>query len=129
MFGLTLPEYERRCKAAFQQCGLGLLRLTPHTARHGGPSTDAALGLRSEDQIQSRGRWKARKSVLRYMKQGRLMRQIGKLTPAQLQKYKRVSTTLFRKFERLLRPVPSQTRPCSHALAEPQVYGIWELAA
>ena len=97
LFGLTLPEYERRCKVAFQQCGLGPLRLTPHTARHGGPSTDAALGLRGEDQIQSRGRWKARKSVLRYMKQGRLMRQINRLTPAQLLKYKTVSTTLFKK--------------------------------
>ncbi|CAK0854594.1 unnamed protein product [Prorocentrum cordatum] len=81
--GLTLAEYERRCKAAFEACSLRALRLIPHM-----------------DRIQSRGHWEARKSALRYMKQGRLMRQIGKLTPAYLQKYKSVSTSVCRKLLR-----------------------------
>ncbi len=40
----------------------------PHTLRHVGPSHDAAAGYRSLDQIQVRGRWRAKTSVLRYAK-------------------------------------------------------------
>jgi integrase len=84
LFNLTLNQYERRCKAAFDRAELQALHLCPHAARHGGPSTDAALTLRDTLAIQSRGRWKAAKSVSRYMKPGRVLRQITKLSAAQL---------------------------------------------
>jgi len=40
----------------------------PHNLRHAGPSADAAYGYRTLDEIRTRGRWRAKTSVLRYMK-------------------------------------------------------------
>ena len=40
----------------------------PHALRHTGPSRDAYLGFRTLSEIQVRGRWDARSSVLRYSK-------------------------------------------------------------
>jgi hypothetical protein len=40
----------------------------PHSLRHSGPSHDALHGYRTLDEIKNRGRWRAKTSVLRYMK-------------------------------------------------------------
>ena len=39
-----------------------------HSVRHSGPSHDCLTGYRSLSQVQTRGRWKSEKSVLRYAK-------------------------------------------------------------
>ena len=57
-----------------------------HALRHVGPSTDA-LGdpesgpYRTIDQIGNRGRWRAKTSVLRYMKTHALLAQIARVPP------------------------------------------------
>eukprot|EP00971_Amphidinium_carterae_P344159 6484374-Amphidinium_carterae.1 len=83
LFSIGLREYELAVKEASTACGFASMGITPHGFRHGGPSTDYALGLLSLGDIQLRGAWKCRKSVLRYQKSGRLMRQLGELTPQQ----------------------------------------------
>ena len=40
----------------------------PHSLRHCGPSYDASVAYRSLDAIRTRGRWRAKTSVLRYQK-------------------------------------------------------------
>ena len=54
------------------------------SGRHGGPSVDAAKGLRTIPEIQKRGMWRAASSVRRYEKAGTLMRQLEKVPRALL---------------------------------------------
>ncbi|CAK0810785.1 unnamed protein product, partial [Prorocentrum cordatum] len=78
LFPLTLAQYERYFNAAVAALQLHRLDVTPHCARHGGPSVDAARGLRSIPDIQQRGMWRAASSIRRYEKAGTLMRQLEK---------------------------------------------------
>jgi len=84
LFALSLAKYEQLFNQAVIDTGLSALRITPHCARHGGPSTDAALKLRSIQDIQKRGLWRSATSVRRYEKHGTLMRQLNKMSPRQL---------------------------------------------
>ena len=84
IFNLLLSDYERLIADALISCRLSGLNLVPHCARHGGASTDFHNRSRTLSEIQKRGRWKARASVLRYEKDGRLVRQLSRMTAAQL---------------------------------------------
>ncbi|CAK0843206.1 unnamed protein product, partial [Prorocentrum cordatum] len=74
---LTLPRYEKEIKDAAVRCRLTDLNITPHSARHGGPSTAAHRKLLSLAEIKKRGRWLTSKSVARYEKTGKLLRQVA----------------------------------------------------
>ena len=102
LFDISLSTYERLFKEATVALGLGALRLTPHSLRHGGASEDAAAKLRSAAEIQKRGRWAAAASVRRYMKPGTLMRQWN-IIPAQIIADQRSTLD---GLPRLLRPQP-----------------------
>lgn len=78
---LNLPAYEKAVAAAVVAPRLSPLKLTPHSARHGGASTARYLAALDMREIQRRGRWAAAGSVWRYDKIGRLTRQVS-LTPA-----------------------------------------------
>ena len=65
----------------------------PHAARHGGASTDAFLKVRSLHQIQLRGRW-GQKTVERYRKSGVLLKQVNRLTDAQVAEAARTAPLL-----------------------------------
>lgn len=73
LFDLTVEEYELIFRRAVDALKLGHLRLVTHSSRHG-PSTDAALQLRSLADIQRRGRWLSAPSVRRCEKLGKLAR-------------------------------------------------------
>ena len=91
---MTLPQYEQVVSRAAADLGLEPLRLTPHMARHGGPSEDALSRVRSLPEIQARGRWEHPKSVARYRKAGTLLRRVRFMTNPQLRKAKAASPTL-----------------------------------
>ena len=76
---LTLGVYEATIKTAVQRLGMGHLRITPHSARHGGASTAAFLNLLDAKGIMKRGRWLSPRSVRRYEKSGKLTRQVALL--------------------------------------------------
>lgn len=57
-------------------------RPLPYQLRHTGPSTDAAEGLRSLQEIKRRGRWQADNSVKRYEKAAQLTKVLNSLSPA-----------------------------------------------
>lgn len=76
LFPVQLPEYSRRLHAAATRLRLEPLKLTPHTARHGGASEDYYRSVRDIASIQARGRWESSRSVARYRKPGKLCRQI-----------------------------------------------------
>ena len=73
---LTLPKYEALVRQAAIDLGFEHLNITPHKARHAGPSYDAYHGLLSVRDIMMRGRWKALSSVRRYQKAGKYQRQL-----------------------------------------------------
>jgi hypothetical protein len=83
LFSFSLREIETQFRNASAALGLGLLKLSPHTLRHGGPSHDIYFELRSLAEVQRRGCWKALASVKRYEKHACLQRQLNKLTAAQ----------------------------------------------
>ena len=53
----------------------------PYELRHAGPSWEKLLNLRTQAEVQKRGRWKTLKSVMRYEKAGRLHQEMSKLDP------------------------------------------------
>ncbi len=81
--GLTLAKYEALFRSAVEACRLQALGLTPHMLRHGGPSEDILNNVRSISQVQERGRWSAPASVRNYQKQGRVLRQLNKMSKHQ----------------------------------------------
>jgi hypothetical protein len=80
LFRTTQALWRRRFISAAAEIGL------PHSMlyqlRHSGASLDAALRLRSIQQVQQRGRWASFSSVRRYEKGGRLAEQANMLSPA-----------------------------------------------
>ena len=69
---LTLAKYGSMIAKAVAGTGLTKLRITPHSARHGGASTASLLKILKVKELQRRGRWLAPKSVRRYEKSGKL---------------------------------------------------------
>ncbi|CAK0869509.1 unnamed protein product, partial [Prorocentrum cordatum] len=66
VFGCSVEAYRRALRKASDD--IGITAFPAHSARHSGPSRDAAEGYRTVWAIQRRGRWASEKSVLRYMK-------------------------------------------------------------
>ena len=85
MFPFSLAEIEKSFKQASIAVGVTALRITPHTMRHGGPSTELVEGTTSKLEAQSRGRWACLQSLNRYEKRGRLVRQLAKMPECQLE--------------------------------------------
>jgi hypothetical protein len=84
LFPISLARYEELFRRAARSLGLGKLKCTPHSARHGGPSSDYARGLRNLLDIQKRGHWGVASSVRRYEKSATLMRQLSLLDSQQI---------------------------------------------
>ncbi|CAK0861426.1 unnamed protein product [Prorocentrum cordatum] len=77
----TYASYNKVLQRAAQAVGIPF-KVTPHLARHGGPSEDFLRRARTLPEIQARGRWASFRSVQRYEKAGRLLAAIRKLPPA-----------------------------------------------
>ena len=72
MLGVPLP------KTLFSVTGsLQRLHAVPHSVRHAGPSEDAFHKRADLAAIQKRGRWGSSKSVVRYEKGAKLLRQLS----------------------------------------------------
>ena len=82
LHGLTLPQLEALYRRASVHLGLTGFDLTPHSARHAGPSSDMLSQARTLAEVKKRGRWSSDKSVARYAKQGRLLLQASRLPKA-----------------------------------------------
>ena len=108
---ITLRGYEQALSSVTAGLGLGGLKLTPHTARHGGPSTDYMMGNRSLEDIQRRGRWKTKSSVRRYEKSGKVLRQREKLGDALLRRAARARATLPGKLKSAIKRCLTPARP------------------
>ena len=91
---ISLAKYETLTRTAACELNLNALRLSPHSWRHGGPSTDFLLAYRTRSQIQPRGRWRCPASVARYEKHGKLLRQLACMTIDQKRKGVAAATTL-----------------------------------
>ena len=89
-----MRKYEQLFAAAVERLGLKKLNVTPHCPRHGGASEDAFGKHLSIAEIQARGRWEDVRSVARYRKPGKLLRQQAKLSADLLSRAKRVRSKL-----------------------------------
>eukprot|EP00973_Karenia_brevis_P074102 10298473-Karenia_brevis.AAC.1 len=65
---------------AVEGMNFSAIDLSPHILRHSGPSNDRYRGRASLKEIQNRGRWKTYKSVARYEKHARLVKQLSVLS-------------------------------------------------
>ena len=97
---LPLSTYERLFREASRHLGLAALKVSPHTLRHGGPSLDYLNGLATLPVLKKRGGWLSDRSVARYGKEGRLLRQVSRLSPAQQRQFKRAADRLEQKLLR-----------------------------
>jgi integrase len=80
---LTLPIFAADLAAASNAQHLRKLGLTPHALRHSGPSIDRFAKTRSAHEVKKRGRWLSDKSVARYEKHAKLLRQLQRMSLAQ----------------------------------------------
>ena len=80
VFGFDYPEYLKIFKESAKDVGLDIV---PYQARHSGPSVDIAAGNRTLQEVQKRGNWASKQSVLRYEKAGRLAATWRKLNDQQ----------------------------------------------
>lgn len=65
------------------ELGFRVLEPTPHSPRHSGPSNDLLLERMHLLDAQKRGRWVSARSVQRYEKHARVIRQLERLSPSQ----------------------------------------------
>ena len=84
---VELPEYEKHMRWATHGLDIANMRITPHSMKHGGASSDAAASLRMLPEIQCRGMRCDPRSVARYRRPGQLARQMAKLPPAVLERF------------------------------------------
>lgn len=76
---LSLFQYGRGLWRAASTAGLSAFLLSPHAARHGGPSAAAHLGLLSLRHKQDRGRRRSPSSLRRFQTPGRLTKQVERM--------------------------------------------------
>jgi len=97
---LTLDQYEKAMQKAKCEVGLGKFDFTPHSVRHSGPSADFLSKTRNAAEIQARGRWRAAKSIQRYLKPGQMMAKMNKIPAAIWEKAKAALPLVLRKISR-----------------------------
>ena len=74
-------QFMRRALATASQ-ELGLPKLLPYQLRHSGPSWDRLQNYREMSEIQKRGRWISRASLVRYEKGGMVTKEFNKIALA-----------------------------------------------
>ena len=105
LFPLHLTDYGRRLRVASCRLGLRNANIVPHMLRHGGASMDA-LHKVPRDVIQERGQWAVARSVQRYSKHGRYLRELHQLTGGQLKRANALACTLPRRLAARLNSLP-----------------------
>ena len=107
LFNFSYPQFLHHFRKARQE--LRLKDVVPYQARHSGPSIDRARGLRSQVEVQKRGRWQAAKSMARYERAAKLARTWQELSASQRQLF----TECEKYIEEIVlgRPYPEQQLP------------------
>jgi hypothetical protein len=105
LFPLCLVAYGGRLRAAAIRLGLPSADIVPHMLRHGGASMDALHDV-PRDVIQERGQWAVARSVQRYSKHGRYLRELHQLTAAQLKRATALAATLPHRLAARLQSIP-----------------------
>ena len=109
--GLILTGYEHAVASAADELGLNAFRVVPvvpYTFRHTGSSNDFIQKRRSLLSIQKRGRWKHLRSVTRYEKAGRVLRQWAKLLLARQDRARKAAALFPAILLRDLRNIPAR---------------------
>ena len=81
LWGFSARQLQAAWRQAVQELGLAAMHETLYQDRHGGASRDKALKLRSDLEIQGRGRWATASSRKIYEKAGRLQELHAKTHP------------------------------------------------
>ncbi|CAK0894353.1 unnamed protein product, partial [Prorocentrum cordatum] len=110
--GLDLHAYETLFRRGSKALSVQSLRLCPHTVRHGGPSVDFLEKRGHLELIQRRGHWVSDRSVARYWKEGKLLRQVHKMTERQQREGARVAAALPALLDQKLREILNTRPPC-----------------
>ena len=97
--GSTAPAWKftyNQFMLAFQTATteLQLARIVPYQMRHSGPSIDLALGHRSLEEAQKRGRWASASTMARYERHSRLAKEWDQLNVTQQQLFQQCADQL-----------------------------------
>ena len=72
LWSFRAHNFSNAWRAVVDHLKLAVLCSTPYQCRHGGPSRDIQMKLRSLEEVQKSGHWKAHSSLRNYEKAGRL---------------------------------------------------------
>ena len=90
---MEYPQFLALFRRASRAIGV---ELVPYLCRHSGASLDRASRLRSQEEVQKRGRWASMASVRRYEKHGRLNDTWRTLTEEQQRRFELCEANLAR---------------------------------
>ena len=90
--GVSLSVLESVFRSRRAALGFNDLTLVPHGLRHAGPSHDFHYNQVGLPALQARGRWLSADSVRRYAKPAMLLRQLAKVSAADLDRFNRFSS-------------------------------------
>ena len=92
--------------------GVNVITSHPYSVKHGGASSGALWRTRSLMEIQKRGRWRSEKSVRRFEKHARLLKETSKLSDATRRYGQLVTSRMSRLLSGALPPPPVLIRLC-----------------
>ena len=81
LWSFPAQEFSNAWRAVVERLKLAVLCSTPCQCRHGGPSRDIQMKLRSLEELQKRGHWKAQSSLRNY-EAGRLHKVVAAVQEA-----------------------------------------------
>ena len=82
LWSFRAQEFSNAWRAVVDHLKLAVLCSTPYQCRHGGPSRDIQMKLRSLEEAQKRGHWKAQSSLRNFEKLGRLHKVVAAVPEA-----------------------------------------------
>ena len=82
LWSFRAQEFSNAWRAVVDHLKLAVLCSTPCQGRHGGPSRDIQMKLRSLEEVQKRGHWKAQSSLRNYEEAGRLHKVVAAVPEA-----------------------------------------------
>lgn len=81
LLDITAKDYGELITATADRMGLAALRITPHTFRYGGATTDKFSGRSTDEEIRQRGRWRNLHTAMGYVQISTLMKQLSRIPP------------------------------------------------
>ena len=99
LLGMGSQKFRDLIHRATSELGLAELKVTPHTLRYGGATSDKLYTRLSDEEIQRRGRWKETKTFRHYVQVAGLLKQEELVPPEVKERAEAIRANPFRHFQ------------------------------